>query len=338
MDAAAIDQLLAALVDTAEDLLQRPDAALNDIHTLPRADQAAQLVEWNTALAPGEPCPHGARHVRAPGDGRPDAIALAQGDAQMSYGELDRRSDELAKRLQGLGVRSGDGVGLLLDRSMAAIVAQLGILKAGGAYVPVPTDFPPERVAYMLGEAGAHHVLTTQAHQYLIPPITAFCCSTNAEDNTNRTPWNPPALDAESVAYVMYTSGSTGTPKGIEICHRSILRLVVRCRLRRARSRPRHAACGAAGLRRGHARDLGPAAQRRRAASSHDETRADRRRPGAHHRAPPRAHGLAHRRALQRRGRRRPAHLSGLRHSSPAAKRCRCRTCGVRWPPCPGSR
>lgn len=227
MDAAAIDQLLAALVDTAEDLLQHPDAALNDIHTLPRADQAAQLVEWNTALAPVSPALTVPGMFARQAMATPDAIALAQGDAQMSYGELDRRSDELAKRLQGLGVRSGDGVGLLLDRSMAAIVAQLGILKAGGAYVPVPTDFPPERVAYMLGEAGAHHVLTTQVHQYLIPPHHGVLLLDEYEDNTNRTAWNPPVLDAESVAYVMYTSGSTGTPKGIEICHRSILRLVV---------------------------------------------------------------------------------------------------------------
>nr|WP_235505885.1 polyketide synthase [Variovorax sp. Root411] len=227
MDAAAIEQLLAALADTAQDLLERPDAALDDIRTLPYSDRADQLAAWNAALAPADPATTVTGVFSRQAAAAPDAIAIAQGDAQMSYGELDRRSDELARRLQCLGVCSGDGVGLLLDRSMAAIVAQLGILKAGGAYVPVPTDFPPERIAYMLGEARAHHVLTTQAHHHLVPPNHGVLLLDEYEDKTNRSAWNPPAIDAGSVAYVMYTSGSTGTPKGIEICHRSILRLVV---------------------------------------------------------------------------------------------------------------
>ncbi|MFS2203145.1 amino acid adenylation domain-containing protein [Variovorax sp. Varisp36] len=227
MDAAAIEQLLAALADTAQDLLEHPDAALDDIHTLPSTDRADQLAAWNTALAPVDPVTTVTGVFSRQAAAAPDAIAIAQGDAQMSYGELDRRSDELARRLQCLGVRSGDSVGLLLDRSMAAIVAQLGILKAGGAYVPVPTDFPPDRIAYMLGEARAQHVLTMQAHHHLVPPHQGVLLLDEYEDKANRSAWNPPALDAESVAYVMYTSGSTGTPKGIEICHRSILRLVV---------------------------------------------------------------------------------------------------------------
>ncbi|MGE8202296.1 MAG: non-ribosomal peptide synthetase, partial [Variovorax sp.] len=227
MDAAAIEQLLAALADTAQDLLEHPDAALDDIRTLPSTDRADQLAAWNTALAPVDPVTTVTGVFSRQAAAAPDAIAIAQGDAQMSYGELDRQSDELARRLQCLGVRSGDGVGLLLDRSMAAIVAQLGILKAGGAYVPVPTDFPPDRIAYMLGEARAQHVLTMQAHHHLVPPHHGVLLLDEYEDKTNRSAWNPPAIDAESVAYVMYTSGSTGTPKGIEICHRSILRLVV---------------------------------------------------------------------------------------------------------------
>ncbi|XVK55742.1 amino acid adenylation domain-containing protein [Variovorax sp. W6] len=227
MSSTAIDRLLAALESTAQDLLERPDAALGDIHTQPQADRADQLDAWNTALAPVDPAltvpAMFARQVAA----APDAIALAQGDERMSYGELDRRSGDLAQRLQSLGVQAGDSVGMLLDRSMAAIVAQLGILKAGAAYVPVPTDYPPERIAYMLAEAGAHRVLATQEHRHLVPAHHGVLLLEEHADKQNRSSWNPPAIDAESVAYVMYTSGSTGTPKGIEICHRSILRLVV---------------------------------------------------------------------------------------------------------------
>ncbi|MEZ2293483.1 amino acid adenylation domain-containing protein [Variovorax sp. RCC_210] len=230
MDAAAADALLAALADTAADLLARPDAPLGDIRTLPRDHGQQQVATWNTAVSPLD------RSLTVPGvfarqaQATPDAIALAEGDARMSYAELAARSDELAHRLQRLGVRAGDAVGMLLDRSMAAIVAQLGILKAGAAYVPVPTDFPAERIAYMLGEARAHHVLTTQAHHHLVSTARgehAILLLDEYADKADRSAWNSPAIDGESVAYVMYTSGSTGTPKGIEIGHRAILRLVV---------------------------------------------------------------------------------------------------------------
>ncbi|MGJ7552415.1 amino acid adenylation domain-containing protein [Variovorax sp. RB3P1] len=230
MDADALAPLLAALADTAADLQARPDAALGDIRTLPRADSADQLTTWNTAVSPLDRSLTVTGMFSLQAKAAPHAVALAEGDMRMSYAELDTRSDELAHRLQRLGVRSGDAVGLLLDRSMAAIVALLGILKAGAAYVPVPTDFPAERIAYMLGEARAHHVLTTQAHHHLVPTEQgehAVLLLDEYANKAERSSWNFPAIDGESVAYVMYTSGSTGTPKGIEICHRAILRLVV---------------------------------------------------------------------------------------------------------------
>ncbi|WP_436318072.1 amino acid adenylation domain-containing protein [Variovorax paradoxus] len=232
LDPASIEQLLVAIADTAADLLDRADAPLGDIRTLPAADCEHQLAIWNEAIAPLD------RTLTVPGvfsrqaATAPDAVALAEGDARMSYGELERRSDRLAQRLQHLGVQAGDSVGLLLDRSMAAVVAQLGILKAGAAYVPVPTDFPPERIAYMLDEANAQQVIATPAHRDLVPVPKALLLLDesgefeSAEDNAPAS-WSAPAIDGESVAYVMYTSGSTGTPKGIEICHRAILRLVV---------------------------------------------------------------------------------------------------------------
>ncbi|WP_295981359.1 polyketide synthase [uncultured Variovorax sp.] len=227
MDLPAVDRLLATLADTAADLLERPNAALGDIRTQPAADRADQLHAWNKALAPVDIELTVPAVFARQAETAPDAIAIAQGDATMSYGELDRLSSDLAQRLQRLGVQPGDGVGMLLERSTQAIVAQLGILKAGAAYVPVPTDYPSERIAYMLAEAGAHHVITTQELRHLVPDGHAAFVGDEHQDSLNRGFLNSPAIDAESVAYVMYTSGSTGTPKGIEICHRSILRLVV---------------------------------------------------------------------------------------------------------------
>lgn len=234
LDAASIGQLLAAIADTAADLICRPDAPLEDIRTLPPADREQQLAAWNTPLAALDRQRNVAQMFSQQAAVTPNAPALAEGDAQMSYGELERRSNRLARHLQDLGVRAGDAVGLLFDRSMAAVVAQLGVLKAGAAYVPVPTDFPAERIAYMLGEANAQRTIAAPAHRHLVPGSMAVLVLDASADVPDGAEGNAPvsweapaALDGESVAYVMYTSGSTGAPKGIEICHRAILRLVI---------------------------------------------------------------------------------------------------------------
>jgi amino acid adenylation domain-containing protein len=227
VDAPTADRLLAAIADTAADLLARPDAPLGDIRTLPAADRHDQLAAWNTAPSTLDRALTVPALFSRQAAATPDAVAIVEGDAAMRYGELDARSDRLAQRLQHLGVQAGDNVGLMLERSMAAIVAMLGILKAGAAYVPVPSDFPAERVANMLAQAGATHVLTSEALGHLVPAGRAAVLIDAPEDEAHRSLQNTSRIDGESAAYLMYTSGSTGIPKGTAISHRAILRLVV---------------------------------------------------------------------------------------------------------------
>ncbi|MDH6165940.1 amino acid adenylation domain-containing protein [Variovorax boronicumulans] len=230
MDASSAGRLLAAIADTAADLLARPDTALCGIRTLPDADRHHQLAAWNTPPAAVDRALTVPAMFSRQAAATPDAVALVEGDETMRYGELERRTDRFAQHLWQSGVRPGDNVGMIFERSMDAIVATLGILKAGAAYVPVPADFPPGRVAGMLAQAGATRVVVAEALAHLVPAESAVLLPGNLEDVMEGNGYRSTAntqIDGESVAYVMYTSGSTGIPKGIEICHRAILRLVV---------------------------------------------------------------------------------------------------------------
>ena len=119
-------------------------------------------------------------------DARPQSPALLCNGAQMSYGELERRANQLARLLRQRGVGRGDCVGLWLPRSMEALVALLGILKAGAAYVPLDPEFPAERVAFVLADCEARAVVTTSAFAERLAegtPASSLSPWTNAPEN-----------------------------------------------------------------------------------------------------------------------------------------------------------
>ncbi|WP_223621889.1 non-ribosomal peptide synthetase, partial [Lysobacter sp. ESA13C] len=161
----------------------------------------------------------------------PDAIALVQDEASLTYAELNAQANRLAHYLRSLGVQPDDRVGLCVERSPAMVVGLLAVLKAGGAYVPLDPGYPADRLAYMLEDSAPVAVLTQQALQTLlawpagIPVLTL---------DADRAPWqDAPAddpvrgtLSSEHLAYVIYTSGSTGRPKGVMVEHRGLGNLI----------------------------------------------------------------------------------------------------------------
>ena len=186
------------------------------------------LREWNaTARAvPGATLPElfAAQVARTP-----EADAVVFEDERLSYGELDARSSRLAHHLRGLGVGPEVVVGLCIERSLAMLVGLLGILKAGGAYLPLDPDYPPERLAFMLADAGAPVLLTRAALRAHLPAHDAHVVCLDADwPAIARQPATVPrvALHPQNIAYVAYTSGSTGTPKGAVINHHNVVRLV----------------------------------------------------------------------------------------------------------------
>ena len=160
----------------------------------------------------------------------PDALAAACGDHRITYQQLERYASRLACRLQSLGVGPDVVVGLYLNRSVAMIVAALAILKAGGAYVPLDPASPAERLRFMLDDAKAAVLVTSQCLALALSARTEPIVTVDPEGqipdgtlcdsvSTNLTPNN--------LAYVIYTSGSTGQPKGVELTHCGLLNLLL---------------------------------------------------------------------------------------------------------------
>ncbi|MFC3549825.1 amino acid adenylation domain-containing protein [Lysobacter cavernae] len=217
--------LMAACTQRVLRALAAGHAALDEVDVLDPDERRRQLFEWNDTAVP--------RSVQDTVHGRfaricqthPDALAVVDAQSSLSFAELDRRADALARQLHGSGVRPGGVVAVALERSVAAVVAVLGVLKAGAAYLPLDATQPPERLAFMLDDAGARVAVVDDDHPALPLPAAIFRVAVGQPPQT----WSKTEdihSRGDSLAYVMYTSGSTGTPKGVEVCHRSILRLV----------------------------------------------------------------------------------------------------------------
>ncbi|MET8324631.1 amino acid adenylation domain-containing protein, partial [Micromonospora sp. NPDC005189] len=152
----------------------------------------------------------------------PDAVAVVQGDRQLTYGELDRRSDQLAVLLRGRGVGPDVLVGVCLPRSLEVIVAILGVSKAGGAYVPLDPGLPADRLVWLVEDAGLGVVLTDAvlSERFVGLGVEAVVVAGVVGGGSGRVP--VVELCPDNLAYIIYTSGSTGRPKGVMVAHRNV--------------------------------------------------------------------------------------------------------------------
>ncbi|MCS7475572.1 non-ribosomal peptide synthetase [Umezawaea endophytica] len=215
-----------AFVGHWETLLRRvvvePDLPLSEVDLL-STEEAELVASWSGAEST---LPAGTVHdlVARWAAEHPDAVALTGAGTTWTYGELDRRSSALARRLRALGVGPEVCVGVCLERSPDMVVACLAVLKAGGVYVPLDTAFPADRVSFMLDEVGAKTVLVH-------PPTAAAVPEgpwqlVDVEDAVEVHGDALPEVEPDNAAYVIFTSGSTGRPKGTTVTHRNVVRLI----------------------------------------------------------------------------------------------------------------
>ena len=162
----------------------------------------------------------------------PHAVALAQDSIEVTYEELNKRANNLGRRLRAAGVKPETLIACCFERSIEMIVAILAVLKAGGAYVPLDPTYPTARRDLILEAAGKPLIVTTKsmAHSVLTEHSTRIILLDDESESLPVPEGEQPILEESAgptnLAYVMYTSGSTGRPKGVMIEHRGIVRLV----------------------------------------------------------------------------------------------------------------
>lgn len=153
----------------------------------------------------------------------PDAIAVVQDHAQLSYAFVDRLTNGLAGQLQAMGVEPEDRVAVLSRRIPLVPAAILAILKTGATYVPLDPDYPPARTAWMLEDSGTQVLFTDQEP----PAETTVDQVIHLDRWVRQLQTEPPAIavNPDRAAYLIYTSGSTGIPKGVTVAHRGLCNL-----------------------------------------------------------------------------------------------------------------
>ena len=225
-EADSIRRLFTHFTNILSGALENTAASIQTLELTNAAERQQLLVEWNDVpvAIDQSTCIHELFEAQAART--PDAIALTTVESQLTYAELEQRSNQLAHYLQGLGVKPEVRVGICVERSIELVVGLLGILKAGGAYVPLDPTYPARRLDFMMAEAGVKVLVTQQRLIGILPPHDIEVVSLDADWPTIALQQMLPprnGVDPANAAYLIYTSGSTGRPKGVVVSHQAVV-------------------------------------------------------------------------------------------------------------------
>lgn len=155
-----------------------------------------------------------------------EAEAIVFNDIRITYGELNNKANKLANYLRSCGVKTGDLIGIYLNRCPDAIIAILAILKAGGAYLPLDASYPKDRISYILNDAQTDILIThVPLYSDILNTVKKVIFMDqdweriSLHDETNPIYFT----SSQDIAFVLYTSGSTGNPKGVEVTHSNLI-------------------------------------------------------------------------------------------------------------------
>lgn len=222
-----VSSLMERYIMVLEQVFSNP--ALSALSIMTEEEREKVLVSWN---------PHGhvSKQQTIPAQFEyiaskfPKRIAVSDEKEELSYADLNKKANQLARILLEKGLRTDAFVALLMPRTVDMVVSILAVLKTGAAYVPIDPIYPQDRINYILQDANPHCLITTQE---LTPHIEGIemiivdehSCSSYPSENIKLEECSAPLLPM-SPAYIIYTSGSTGRPKGVVIPHQNVIRLL----------------------------------------------------------------------------------------------------------------
>jgi amino acid adenylation domain-containing protein len=208
-----------------ESIVANPDARLSDLSVLTSEEEQQLLHRWNDTARefPSAALVH--QIFERQSALRPDAPALLFEDRTLTFGQINGRANQLAHHLLRCELEPEMRVGVMLPRTPDVLVALLAVFKAGGCYLPLDPEYPAERLAFMLEDAGASLLITDESVRPHVAEHAARVISldTEAEQLARLSTENPASeVRPEQLAYIIYTSGSTGRPKGVAVEHRQL--------------------------------------------------------------------------------------------------------------------
>ncbi len=215
MASALVDQMLTHYLQLLDSALCDPECRVSGLTLLGATERAAILTQSHGTLT-GQPPTTMVALLESTAAATPEAVALISDEVQLSYAELHRRANRLARWLINAGVGTEDVIGLQMATSVEFTIAALAVLKAGAAYLPIDPTFPADRIDYLVADTGPRMVIGRA--DYEAAERAAHDLDGAAVTDADRIrPLHPGNL-----AYVIYTSGSTGRPKGVAVPHHAI--------------------------------------------------------------------------------------------------------------------
>ncbi|MDT7740634.1 MAG: hypothetical protein QOK09_4003, partial [Mycobacterium sp.] len=227
-DDATIERMAEHFTTLLRGIVADPGVCLSKL-PIRTEDERSRQTAWNQTEVHFEAPNSLPDLVTAAAQRSPAEIAVTFGDRDVTYAELDRRADDLASRLRGLGVGPDRIVVILLDRSEDLVVALLGVAKSGAAFMPLDPGQPGNRIAAMIEASGAPVVVTHERNLQLVKESTGhrLCLDLPAASSETGAVASHSVARSDDLAYVVHTSGSTGVPKRVLNTHDGLRNLLL---------------------------------------------------------------------------------------------------------------
>ncbi|GAB3899451.1 non-ribosomal peptide synthetase [Spirosoma agri] len=223
-----IDRMVAEFTSILETVVANPGVRIDHIPLTDQRDLLRKLTQWNNTVAdyPENTALH--ELLAKTAALYPEKTALISNGQHLNYQVLTESANQVARSIQASGIKVGDVVGVILDRSPELLITLLAILKAGAAYVPIDPAYPQDRIAFMLDDSSAQLVITAKKYAGRMDHRSREVVieSLLAQSQTLSKAEPTVTVTGKDLAYILYTSGSTGRPKGVLIEHRNLVNLL----------------------------------------------------------------------------------------------------------------